>query len=71
MGIPHTIKVNIRTWKCPKPMHFEPKPLCNQKKMGAKANAIKVGLLNIPITVIIAIFVQWFKECGGNEVLSL
>jgi len=52
-------------------MLFELRPLCSQKKMGATANATKVGLLNIPITVIVANLKQWFSECEGNKVLSL
>lgn len=71
VGMPQRMKVNILIWKWSKPIVLEPRPLCNQKNIGGKANATNVGLLNIPITVMVAILKQWFKECEGNTLKSL
>lgn len=70
-GRPQRTKTNILMWKSLNPTLFEPRPLCSQKKIGAIANATKVGLLNIPTTVSVASQKQWFNECEGSRALSL
>lgn len=52
-------------------MYLLPSPRCSQKNTGENANAKKVGLLNTPITVMVAMATQLDKECPGSDFLSL
>jgi hypothetical protein len=53
-GIPESISIRMRRWKSRRPIIFDPRPRCSQKKTDGKANARKVGRLKIPATVIVA-----------------